>query len=144
MYRGEDVRMEGFFEELAASEVLVLSTSLNDEVTSRPVSPLVMDGRIVVRTSRSSTKARQMEGNPRVAGCVGASYFTGRARLLGGVDDPAVAAVRSAYAARFDGAFSDEDEFVETDEAFYGIEVATLHRWEHEDGAPASIIEVLS
>ncbi|WP_080797452.1 pyridoxamine 5'-phosphate oxidase family protein [Arabiibacter massiliensis] len=136
--------MEGFFGELAGSEVLVLSTSLDDEVTSRPVSPLVMDGRIVVRTSRSSTKARQMEGNPRVAGCVGASYFTGRARLLGGVDDPAVAAVQSAYAARFEGAFSDEDGFVETDEAFYEIEVATLHRWEYEDGEPVGLSEVLA
>ena len=70
---------------LSTAEVIYLSTSKNDIVSSRPVSPLNIGLRLYVRTSGTARKAEEMLHNPNIAVCVGNFYFTGKARSLGSV-----------------------------------------------------------
>lgn len=133
--------MQRFEETLKSAETVVLATSRNDAVSARPVSIMNIGRRVFVRTSGSSRKALAMAANPNVAICVGNFYFTGKAKSLGSVFDAHNAEIRAAYTARFPGAFSDEDEFIQSDERFFEISVERLSEWVYENGVPVGFAE---
>lgn len=126
---------------LEQAEVLYLSTSLNDVVSARPVSPLMLGARLFVRTSAASRKAKEMLANPHIAGCVGNFYFTGKAKALGSVSAAQNTAVKEAYQARYPGAFSEEDDFIQSDEMFFELLVENAAEWVYENGAPVALAE---
>ena len=126
---------------LGQAEQLYLSTSLNDVVSARPVSPLNIGLRLFVRTSSTTRKATEMLANPNFAGCVGRFYFTGRAKSLGPVFDSQNAHIKSAYAARYPGAFSAEDEFIKSDEIFFELTLRHVSEWVYENGVPVGLAQ---
>lgn len=68
---------------LSTAEAIYLSTSKNDMVSSRPVSPLNIGLRLYVRTSAASRKAKDMLSNPNIAVCVGNFYLQEKQRRWG-------------------------------------------------------------
>lgn len=126
---------------LSTAEVIYLSTSKNDMVSSRPVSPLNIGMRLYVRTSAASRKAKEMLSNPNIAVCVGNFYFTGKAKALGSVFDDRNTEIKSAYILRYPDSFSEEDEFIKSDEVFFELLIENASEWIYEDGVPIGLAE---
>ena len=61
---------ENFYKELGESKKMVLSTSLNDVVTSRMMSVVVIDKKIYFQTDKTFRKYNQLKENPRVSLCI--------------------------------------------------------------------------
>lgn len=126
---------------LNKAEVIYLSTSLNDLVSSRPISPMNMGLRLFIRTSAATRKAKEMMANSHIAACVGNFYFTGKARSLGPVLDESNSKIKEAYSMRYPGSFSKEDEFIETDEMFFELSITKVSEWIYENGVPVGLAE---
>lgn len=126
---------------LDEAEVIYLSTSNNDVVSSRPVSPLNMGLRLFVRTSAASGKAKDMTANPNIAVCAGNFYFTGKAKSLGSVFDKDNNIIKKAYISRYQDSFSNEDEFIKSDEVFFELTIEHVSEWIFESGNPVGFAE---
>lgn len=74
---------KNFYEELGESKKMVLSTSLNDIVTSRMMSIVVINEKIYFQTDRTFRKYRQLKENPRVSLCADNIQIEGRCEEVG-------------------------------------------------------------
>lgn len=126
---------------LNKAEVMYLSTSLNDIVSSRPVSPLNIGLRLFIRTSPVTRKAKEMLANPNIAVCIGPVYFTGKARSLGSVFKDSNAEIKRAYISRYPDSFSDEDIFLEADALFFELTIENVAEWIYENNVPVGFAE---
>ncbi|MGN0379981.1 MAG: pyridoxamine 5'-phosphate oxidase family protein [Butyrivibrio sp.] len=72
-----------FWKEFGTCKKMVLSTSLNDKVTSRMMSIVVMDGKLYFQTDMKFRKYIQLKGNPNVALCIDNIQIEGRCREIG-------------------------------------------------------------
>ena len=126
---------------LSTAEVIYLSTSKNDIVSSRPVSPLNIGLRLYVRTSGTARKAEEMLHNPNIAVCVGNFYFTGKARSLGSVSDERNAEIKASYILCYPDSFGSEDEFIKSDEVFFELSIENVSEWIYEDNNPIGLAE---
>ena len=61
---------ENFYKELGESKKMVLSTSLNDVVTSRMMSIVVLNKKIYFQTDKTFRKYNQIKKNPKVSLCI--------------------------------------------------------------------------
>lgn len=136
-----EVNLKQLEHTLHTAEVIYLSTSIQDVVSSRPVSPLNIGLRLFVRTSAASRKAKEMTLNPNIAVCAGNFYFTGKAKPLGSVYDDENAEIKTAYIARYPNSFGKEDEFIQSDEAFFELTMENVSEWVFVDGNPAGFAE---
>ncbi|MDD6395459.1 MAG: pyridoxamine 5'-phosphate oxidase family protein [Firmicutes bacterium] len=68
MYEFE-IKCREFFKQIGNHNTMVLSTSLNDKVTSRMMSIIVIDGKFYFQTDNTFRKYQQIQGNPNVALC---------------------------------------------------------------------------
>lgn len=59
-----------FYKEFGESKKMVLSTSLNDIVTSRTMSIIVLDEKLYFQTDKTLRKYRQLKGNSNVSLCI--------------------------------------------------------------------------
>lgn len=126
---------------LNKAEVIYLSTSKNDIVSSRPVSPLNIGLRLFVRTSATTRKAKEMIANPNIAVCIGSFYFTGKAKSLGSVFDDSNSKIKIAYISRYPDAFSKGDKFIKSDELFFELSIENVSEWIYENNIPVGFAE---
>lgn len=131
-------RLEGV---LAKQDVIVLSTSLHDEVSARPISLVNIGLTLFVRTSAQTRKAVKMSANPHVAVCVENYYFTGLAKNLGSAYDPCNTAIKEAYIRRYPDSFSNQDEFIQADELFFEITLKTISEWVYDGATPIDFLQ---
>lgn len=68
---------------LGSHAVMVLSTSCDDKVTSRPMSVVVCDGKFYFQTDKTFLKCRQLMKNPNASLCVNNYSITGVCRFIG-------------------------------------------------------------
>ena len=136
-----NLNFEELQELLNKTEVIYLATSENDNVTSRPVSPLCIGETIYIRTSQSSLKAQQMKKNPNTSICIENFYFTAKATCLGSVVLTENETIKNAYKERFPESFSEADEFIQSDEVFFELKPAKLFQWIYKDDIPVGLAE---
>lgn len=136
-----EVNLKNLERVLNAAEVIYLSTSKDDKVSSRPISPLNIGMHLYVRTSAATRKAKEMVYNPNIAVCVGNFYFTGQAKLLGSAFDDRNAEIKAAYILRYPDSFSGEDEFIQSDEVFFELSIENVSEWIYEDNIPVGLAE---
>lgn len=74
---------ENFYKELGESKKMVLSTSLNDVVTSRMMSVVVIDKKIYFQTDKTFRKYNQLKENPRVSLCIDNIQIEGYCKQVG-------------------------------------------------------------
>lgn len=139
--RKMEVNLKQLESTLNQAEVIYLSTSKQDVVSSRPVSPLNIGLRLFVRTSAATRKAKEMTANPNIAVCAGNFYFTGKAKPLGSVHDAGNAQVKAAYMARYPDSFGKEDEFIQSDEVFFELTIENVSEWIFAGGNPTGFAE---
>lgn len=74
---------ENFYKELGESKKMVLSTSLNDVVTSRMMSIVVLNKKIYFQTDRTFRKYKQIKENPQVSLCIDNIQMEGYCEQVG-------------------------------------------------------------
>lgn len=74
---------ENFYKELGESKKMVLSTSLNDVVTSRMMSIVVLNKKIYFQTDRTFRKYNQIKKNPKVSLCIDNIQIEGHCEQVG-------------------------------------------------------------
>ena len=121
-------------EMLEKNGVWVLSTSLHDEVTSRPMSIVHIGLDVYFQTNACYVKYEQMRENPNVAlSCQNVS-IQGVAQAIGNWDVPENAPVMALYTAKHPGSFkaygSLEGQLV------YKVTPTRIKLWKYEDGRP--------
>ncbi len=136
-----EINLEKLEETLKKAEVIYLSTSVHDVVSSRPVSPLNIGLNLYIRTSASSKKAKEMTANPHIAVCAGNFYFTGKARFLGSAFSSGNTELKKAYISRYPDSFGEEDEFIESDEVFFELTIEHVSEWIYENDIPVGFAE---
>lgn len=72
-----------FYKEFGESKKMVLSTSLNDIVTSRTMSIIVLDEKLYFQTDKTLRKYRQLKGNPNVSLCIDNIQIEGECEEVG-------------------------------------------------------------
>lgn len=71
------------FRDFGTHETMVLSTSLNNKVSSRAMSVIVIDGMFLFQADRNSRKYNQIKVNPSVALCVNNIQIEGVCKEIG-------------------------------------------------------------
>ena len=71
------------FQQLGESKKMVLSTSVDNHVTSRMMSVIIIDGNFYFQTDRKSRKLEQIAENPKAALCVDNVQVEGECREVG-------------------------------------------------------------
>lgn len=124
-----------FLETMGDFDTIVLATSLNDNVTARPIGAIRCENSLLVRTDDDSTKALQIAKNPNVAVCMGPFYMRAKARILGHcteADNPDVQKAKEAYIRRWPTAFGEGDDFLSGKEVFVLITPTQISQWKME------------
>lgn len=80
--------IQKFWERLTPGKNLVLSTSKDNDVTSRSVSTGLQNGKIHFLTSTTSNKYLQIQANPNVSLCLHDVYMKGTAKDVGDINSP--------------------------------------------------------
>lgn len=74
---------KNFYKELGESKKMVLSISLNDIVTSRMMSIIVLNEKLYFQTDRTFRKYRQLKANSNVSLCVDNIQIEGHCEEIG-------------------------------------------------------------
>lgn len=120
------------FRELGEAAKMVLSTSLNDVVTSRMMSVVILDGRLYFQTDRTLRKYGQLTGNANVALCADNLQIEGRCEEAGRPLENA--AFCAAYRKHFPGSY---DAYTALkNERLFSVTPTRIERWIYLEGAP--------
>ena len=111
---------------------MVLSTSLNQAVTSRMMSIVALDEKLYFQTDRTLRKYEQLKGNPSVALCIDNIQIEGRCKEIGKPDDNVT--FLNSYKESFVSSFQ-RYSLLENERLFV-IEPVFIERWRYIDGAP--------
>lgn len=129
---------EYFFNELGDHKFMVLSTALNDKVTSRTLSMVIQDGIIYFQTDKKFRKYEQIRNNPNVAVCVDNTQIEGICRELGHpLDFPEFCTL---FQKCYEGSYKRYTAL--EDERLFEVRPIYMERWIYEQGEP--MIEIFN
>jgi hypothetical protein len=121
-----------FWQECGTNRKMVLSASLNNIVTSRMMSVVVIDRCFYFQTDTLSRKYSQLTENPHAALCSDNVQIEGICRETGHpMDDPAFC---EAYQKAFPGSFTRYTSL--KNERLFRFEPSFIERWLYIDGDP--------
>lgn len=123
---------EKFFKELGENKKMVLSTSLNDIVTSRMMSIVVVNKTIYFQTDKTFRKYEQLKGNPRVSLCVDNIQIEGYCEEIGAPLDNAE--FLSAYKKYFPSSYARYSSL--ENECLFTVTPLFVEKWLYIDGVP--------
>lgn len=122
-----------FWQQVGEHGCMVLSTSLHDEVTSRMMSFLLLEGELWFQTDRRFQKYRQLRENPRVSLCRDNMTIHGLCREVGRPsDNPAFCEKYRQFLSRSYRLYTGLEE-----ERLFAITPVKAKKWMYdEDGQP--------
>lgn len=121
-----------FWKEFGNHKKMVLSTSLNDVVTSRTMSIIVLDSKLYFQTDKTFKKYAQIKGNPNVALCIDNIQIEGICSEMGiPIDNTDFC---NAYAAYFP--FSHKQYTKLKNERLFVVKPAFIKKWIYIDNIP--------
>lgn len=82
-----DCESKKFFEQFENHQKMVLSTSLNNKVTSRMMSIIILDRKFYFQTDITFRKYEQIQNNPYVALCINNIQIEGLCKQIGSPSD---------------------------------------------------------
>jgi len=125
-------KYESFLSEFEKGRKMVLSTSLNDHVSSRMMSIVCIDGLFYFQTDKTFQKYNQLIGNPNVALCADNIQITGVCKELGHPMENALFC--NVYKACFSGSFSMYSAL--KNERLFEVTPKHVERWKYIDSEP--------
>ena len=121
-----------FWRELGKSKLMVLSTSLNDVVTSRTMSFVVLDRKLYFQTDKIFRKYNQLKGNPNVSLCIDNIQIEGQCSEMGKpIENADFCAV---YKECFTGSFNRYSSL--ENERLFAVTPTFIERWHYMDNVP--------
>lgn len=121
-----------FWREFGSHRLMVLSTSLNDIVTSRMMSVVAIDGNLYFQSDTQSRKYTQLKENPHAALCIDNIQIEGICTETGHpADDPAFCAL---YEKSYPGSFNQYTNL--KSERLFRFEPSFIERWIYLEGEP--------
>lgn len=121
-----------FWKEFGNSKKMVLSTSLNNVVTSRMMSIVVIDGKLYFQTDNTFRKYEQLKGNSNVALCIDNVQIQGRCEEIGHpLDDVDFC---STYKAYFPDSYNNYTAL--KNERLFVVTPTFIEKWLYIEGAP--------
>lgn len=121
-----------FWQEFGKSRKMVLSTSLNDAVTSRTMSVVVLDEKLYFQTDKTFRKYNQLKGNPRVALCIDNIQIEGQCNEMGILIDNEKYC--NAYKEHFPDSFNRYSLL--KNERLFAVMPTYIERWIYIDSVP--------
>ncbi|WOO87704.1 pyridoxamine 5'-phosphate oxidase family protein [Mollicutes bacterium LVI A0039] len=116
-------------EQISQCKDMVIATSLNDCVTARSVSTIVVDDKIYFQTSNKMEKYRQIAGNPRVALTKGFFQIQGNAKCIGTwSDNPKLCNKYKQLHSKSYEAYGELDE-----EVVIEVSIKEIKSWQYRD-----------
>ncbi|MFV0341337.1 MAG: pyridoxamine 5'-phosphate oxidase family protein [Anaerocolumna sp.] len=125
-------KVRKLFEEIGASKKMVLSTSLDNHVTSRMMSIIIMDNSFFFQTDKTFRKYSQIQGNNCVALCFdnlqieGICYETGKPADFTDFCEKFNIYFKSSY----------NKYTLMQNERLFRIEPTFIQKWIYEEGQP--------
>mgnify|MGYP002800055151 FL=1 len=123
---------ENFYKELGESKKMVLSTSLNDVVTSRMMSIVVLNKKIYFQTDRTFRKYNQIKENPKVSLCIDNIQIEGECEKVGMPSDNAEFV--EAYKKHFPSSYTRYSCL--KNERLFVVTPTFVEKWLYIDGIP--------
>lgn len=121
-----------FWKKLGESRKMVLSTSLNNNVTSRMMSMIILDEKLYFQTDKTFRKYEQLKGNPFVALCADNIQIEGRCTETGVPgDNPDFF---HAYKEHFTSSFNRYSSL--ENERLFVVEPTFIEQWLYIDNIP--------
>lgn len=120
------------FGDLGTHETMVLSTALNNIVSSRMMSVIIRDGVFLFQTDSNSRKYSQIKGNPNVALCVNNIQIEGVCKEIGkpAEDTEFCKLYKEFYSSAYELYSNLESEVL------FAIEPGFIQKWIYENGKP--------
>lgn len=121
-----------FWREFGKSKKMVLSTALNDIVTSRTMSVIHLDGKLYFQTDNTLRKYKQLKGNPHVALCIDNIQIEGLCEEIGSPveNEDFCNAYRDCFTSSFNRYTSLKNE------RLFVVLPTFIERWIYMDGVP--------
>lgn len=121
-----------FFEQLSEYKLMVLSTSLDNKVSSRMMSIVMFDGKFYFQTDKTLRKYEQLCGNEHVALCIDNIQIEGTCKELGSPSDvPKFCELFEKY---YKGSYDSYSML--PDERVFEITPTFIEQWIYENGNP--------
>lgn len=118
---------------LGESKIMVLSTSLNNVVTSRPMSIIILNNnKLYFQTDRTFRKYEQLKGNPVVALCVENIQIEGQCKEVGVPSDNTEFC--NAYKKHFTSSFNRYSSL--ENERLFMVQPTFIERWRYINNLP--------
>lgn len=125
-------KLQALFTEIGASKRMVLSTSLDDKVTSRMMSIIIDGGKFYFQTDKDFRKYEQIKGNPHVALCIDNLSIEGICKECGKPQDFSEFCVR--YQQYYEGSYNAYTHLER--ERLFVIEPIYIQRWVYIENKP--------
>lgn len=125
-------KLNQFYNEFGEYKLMVLSTSLNDKVTSRMMSIIMVKNKFYFQTDKAFRKYNQLTKNPNVALCADNIQLEGVCRKIGKpIDNYEFCCLYKKY-------FKNSYEMYSTleSEVLFEITPVFIERWIYENGKP--------
>lgn len=123
---------EKFWREFGESRKMVLSTAVENIVTSRMMSIVAFSGKLYFQTDRTFRKYRQLKENPNVALCADNIQLEGICEEVGRPFDHDE--FRSAFEKHFPNSY--QRYTLLENEGLFAVAPTRIERWLYIDGAP--------
>lgn len=121
-----------FWQEFGKAKKMVLSTALNDIVTSRTMSVINLNGKLYFQTDRTFRKYSQLKNNPHVALCIDNIQIEGLCNEIGNpIENEDFC---DAYKDCFTSSFSRYTLL--RNERLFAVVPTFIERWVYIDGVP--------
>lgn len=121
-----------FFEQVGEYKLMVLSTGLNDRISSRMMSIVIFDGKFYFQTDKTLRKYEQLLGNPNISLCIDNIQIEGSCKELGKPADNAKFC--ELFEKYYKGSYDSYSML--SDERLFEVTPAFMERWIYEDGKP--------
>lgn len=127
-----EVKCQALFNQIGNHKTMVLSTSLNDRVTSRMMSTIIIGDKFYFQTDVTFRKYKQIQGNPSVALCADNIQIEGICREIGYPQDNA------EFCELYSKHFSVSYELYSRlkNERLFAVSPIYIQRWIYEDDRP--------
>lgn len=121
-----------FWRQFGKSKTMVLSTSLNNIVTSRMMSIVVLDGKLYFQTDKTFKKYKQLKENPNVALCTDNISIEGKCIDIGNpIDNEEFC---KAYSELFTASFNQYTKL--KSERLFAVTPTFIEMWVYIDKVP--------
>ncbi len=125
-------KYQAFLSEFGKGRKMVLSTSLNDRVSSRTMSVVLIKGLFYFQTDVTFSKYQQLKSNPNVALCIDNIQIEGVCMEIGHPMD------NDAFCEHFQQCFKGSyDAYTALEnERLFAVKPTYIERWVYQDGVP--------